>query len=149
MISGTSNTEYGVSSTKAAVTKKIVEYATLLSDVVTYENNKAKITVPSLTPSMSTDITVDNKIPNRGGGNVINKDNLGATSITTTNYLEVEIPRYLFTIKEIQIVPNTRHGGEDNAIVYCNPKAVIVYNEFIKGQRFYVTDDQLVIGVVV
>ena len=52
------------------------------------------------------------------------------------------VPKHLFYIKEIQttIAPNA--SKDEGHYTSCNPKAthVIVYNEFLKGQQFLVTN---------
>ena len=77
---------------------------------------------------------------------------MGATRITNTNYVEMIIPKHMFYIESITIQPNTRKGGEDNAILYCNPQPVIVRKEFLKGQKFiisYINDwKPVIIGVI-
>ena len=111
----------------------------LLSDVVTYDNNIGKFSLPYISPDTNNGTAYDYTLPKNNTGNIINKDNnLGLSRITTSNYLEITIPKHLFTIKEIQtkITPNASRS--DGYYTSCNPVAVntIIYNEFVKGQKF-------------
>lgn len=123
----------------------------LLMTDVTYENNIGKFIIPTLSPSMGNDL-VDLSIPRGNTSNVINKDNLGLTKITSSNYFELVIPRHLFTIKEIKINPNLSYS--DGYVSNSNPQATIVYDEFKKGQMFIATytkankENPVIIGVI-
>lgn len=122
----------------------------LMTDI-TYENNTGKFIIPVITPSMGKDL-VDSPIPKGSTSNIINRDNLGLTKITSSNYFELVVPRHLFTIKEITIDPNLRYS--DGYVTSSEPKATIVYNEFKKGQMFIATytkankESPVIIGVI-
>lgn len=119
-----------------------LQIVTLLTEKVTFDNNIGQFAFPSITPNTSMSEAYDRSMPKTGTGNVINKDNLGITNITNSNYIELTVPKHLFYIKEIQttIAPNASKDEEHYTL--CNPKAthVIVYNEFLKGQQFLVTN---------
>ena len=125
-------------------TKFGVQIIELASEIVTYENNIGNFKFPYVTPTMAGKDAFDKTLPKYNSSNVINKsNNLGLSRITTSNYLTLTIPRHLFTIKEIitTITPNEVIGGE-GYYVACNPKAVntIVYNPFVKGNKFLVVN---------
>ena len=73
-------------------------YATLVSEKVTYENPVGKFVLTYATPNEPTGSPYDSTIPSGGGGNVINDDNLGTSSITVSNYVILTVPRYMFYI---------------------------------------------------
>lgn len=119
-----------------------LQIVTLLTEKVTFDNNIGQFAFPSITPNTSMSEAYDRSMPKTGTGNVINKDNLGITNITNSNYIELTVPKHLFYIKEIQttIAPNA--SKDEGYYTSCNPKAthIIVYNEFLKGQQFLVTN---------
>ena len=80
-------------------------YVTLVSPSVSYENPKAKFAMPYVTPSTNVEDPFDNQLP-KSSNNVVNKDNLGTIPITSSNYIELTVPRHLFYIKESVIVTN-------------------------------------------
>lgn len=125
------------------------EIMILMSDKVTIDNPIGKFVIPTLTPVLGNGSLIESSIPKKSTQNIINRDNLGASSITVSNYIELKIPKHLFSIKEIVIVPNTRSSG-DSGIVSCAPKATIIYDEFIKGCQFIIVgkDDPRIIGVI-
>lgn len=125
------------------------EDAILISEEISYENNIGKFVIPTLTTSMNNTQEVVQQIPKKGTANVINRENLGLSSITATNYFELPVPKHLFYIESIDIIPNTRRGGEDNCLVACNPKTVITRNKYIKGQKFIIAniDNPIILGV--
>ena len=127
-------------------------YATLASDKVTYENPVAKFVLTYVTPNKSTD-PYDNPVPKASTSNVINDDNLGTSSITDSNYIYLEVPRYFFYITKLEIVTNiTRchHGGVGD----CAPVIVIYRKEYYKGRKFVVVnagsevDTPCIVGLV-
>lgn len=125
------------------------EDAVLISEEISYENNIGKFIIPTLTVSMNSTEEINMQIPKKGNQNVINRDNLGTSSITNTNYFELTVPKHFFYIETIDIVPNTRHGGEDNAVLSCSPKTVITRHKYVKGQKFIITsfDNPIILGV--
>ena len=119
-----------------------LQIVTLLTEKVTFANNIGQFAFPSITPNTNMGEAYDRPMPKTGTGNVINKDNLGITNITNSNYIQLTIPKHLFHIVEIQttIAPNaTKDEGHYSS---CNPKAthVIIYNEFLKGQQFLIVN---------
>ena len=66
-----------------------MQIVTLLSEKVTYDNNIGQFAFPSITPNTSMSEAYDRSMPKTGTGNVINKDNLGITNITNSNYIEL------------------------------------------------------------
>lgn len=116
------------------------QIVTLVSEKATYDTNIGKFTFPYITSTTQTSEAFERTLPKNNTSNVINKNNLGISRITTSNYIELAIPRHLFTIKEIitTITPNA--SKSDGYYVGCNPKAThqIIYNEFLKGQQFII-----------
>lgn len=109
----------------------------LLSERVTYAKNIGRFLPPYITPSSGNQV-YERILPKNSSSNIINKsNNLGLSKITVTNYIDIEIPKHLFTINRIDITPNEVIGGE-GYYVSCSPKATIVYNDFLKGQKFLV-----------
>lgn len=107
----------------------------LATEKVTYDNNIGKFIPLYMTPSSGTEV-YERTLPKNSTSNIVNKsNNLGLSKITVSNYLELTVPKYLFTIKDIQITPNATFG-EDGYYVSCAPKAKIIYNEYLKGQKF-------------
>ena len=111
----------------------------LLSDMVTYDNNIGKFSLPYISPDTNNNSAYDYVLKKNNTGIIINKNNnLGLSRISTSNYLEITIPKHLFTIKEIQtkITPNASRS--DGYYTSCNPVDVntIIYNDFHKGQKF-------------
>lgn len=125
------------------------EDAVLISEEITYENNIGKFVIPTLTTSMNNTQEVVQQIPKKGTANVINRENLGLSSITATNYFELAVPKHFFYIEAIDIVPNTTRGGEDNCLMTCNPKTAITRHKYMKGQKFIIAniDNPIIIGV--
>ena len=119
-----------------------LQIVTLLTEKVTFDNNIGQFAFPSITPNTSMSEAYDRSMPKTGTGNVINKDNLGITNITNSNYIELTVPKHLFYIKEIQTTITPNASKDEGHYVSCSPKAthVIVYNEFLKGQQFLVTN---------
>ncbi len=136
-----------------------IDTVVLIDEKISIDQRVGKFILPSVTPTMAKDSAVQSSVPKKSTQNIINRENLGATSITSSNYIELTIPKHLFTIKDIQvqstITPNAKTGG-DGYYVSCNPKTtnnvVINYNEFTKGQEFivaYVSDENIqIIGVI-
>lgn len=142
------------SSIANAKTSNSVSYfdtVVLIDDILSYENNKGKFVIPSLTPTMNNNTISESTLPKQISQNVINRDNLGLSRITVSNYIELEVPRNLFTIKEIKITPNA--SRDEGHYTSCSPKATIIYNEFKKGQKFIAVymgsnrEDPVIIGV--
>lgn len=129
-----------------------IRYAILASDIVTFDNPVGKFIIPSITPMMEHQEIVERQIPTVKMQNMINDDAMGSGSITTTNYLELPVPKHLFYILEIKITTKVTRGGEDNAMMTCTPTPVIIRKEYLKGQKFIIAPDSdenlFILGVV-
>ena len=131
-----------------------VHYATLVSDKVTYDNNVGKFVLSYITPNIVSD-SFDQTLPKNSTSNVINSkgNNLGVSRVTTSNNIEIIVPKYLFYITEIKITPNTTRSSE-GCLGSCNPKATIVRKEFLKDQKFIIANvggsvnTPIIIGVI-
>ena len=111
----------------------------LMSEKVTYGQNIGRFVPPYITPSESGQV-YERTLPKQNISNILNRsNNLGLSKITVTNYIDIEIPKHLFTINRIEITTNARTGGE-GYYVSCNPQAKIIYNEFYKGQKFLIVN---------
>lgn len=86
-----------------------IHYITLASDEVTFENNKGKFILTYITPNLDNSESYDTTLPKNSVSNVINNkaNNLGVDSITTSNYVEITIPKHLFYITKIDTVTTT------------------------------------------
>lgn len=127
-------------------------YAVLASDKISYENPKGKFVMQYVTPNDSTS-AYDQTLPKNSTSNVINKDNLGVSRITASNYIELSVPMHFFYITKLDIVTNT-FGCGMGGLGGCNPKIIITRKEYYKGQKFVVVnaggqiDSPCVVGVV-
>ena len=112
-------------------------FVTLVSPKVTYENPTGKFALSYATPNMSNGSEYSMTLPKNSTSNVINKDNLGTSKITTSNYITLTVPKHYFYITKIDIQTNITpcHHG---AVGSCNPKNIIYRKEYTKGQRFLV-----------
>ena len=125
-----------------------LHYVELISDKVTFENNTGKFVMSYLTPNVSKS-EYDTQLPRQSASNVINRDqlSLGVSAITTSNYVELKVPRYLFYITNISVY----HPGGDES---STNNATITRVEYYKGQKFLVSnlagnyDNPVVIGVI-
>ena len=138
-------------------------YIELISDEVTYENPKGKFTLQYVTPNMKTSEEYSKTLPKNSTYNVINKDNLGTTRITNTNYIELVVPSYFFNITDLKIETHTVRkgpgvtqiasstgvsGGDSHShsisskynqwtlLFSCNPEVIISRKKYTKGQKF-------------
>lgn len=105
----------------------------LKSEKVTYDNRQGQFYLPNVSPMENGD-PLDRKIPSNPGNLVNSGDNLGLTSITTSNFVTLTIPRHLFYIEKIQTKPNA--SFDEGHYTKCNPQHTIIYNEFKKEQKF-------------
>ena len=112
---------------------KYPQIVILKSDKITIDNNVGKFIIPTITPMNNGD-AVDNIIPKIGQSNIVNKDNLGLSKITTSNYIHLTVPKYLFRPIDIQITKSV--SREDGYYTNCTPQAKLIYNEFVKDQKF-------------
>lgn len=125
-----------------------IHYVELISEKVTYDNNIGKFVMSYLTPNVSKS-EYDTQLPRQSASNVINRDqlSLGVSAITTSNYVELKVPRHLFYITNISVY----HPGGDES---STNNATITRVEYYKGQKFLVSnlagnyDNPVVIGVI-
>ena len=125
-----------------------LHYIELISDKVTFENNIGKFVMTYLTPNVSKS-EYDTQLPRQSASNVINRDqlSLGVSAITTSNYVELKIPKYLFYITSISVY---HPGGDSSSTNYATIKRI----EYYKGQKFLVSnlagnyDNPVIIGVI-
>lgn len=109
----------------------------LNNELVTYENNKGKFVLAYITPNIQSDGDLyTRRIPKNGANNVINNDNLGLTKVIKTNYIELEVPRNLFTVKEVKIKNHVTRS--DGYLTSITSEAEVIYNQFTSEDRFYV-----------
>ena len=112
---------------------KYPQIVVLKSDKLTFNSNRGRFVIPTITPTNQGDVN-ENIVPKSGTGNVLNKNNLGLTKITTSNYVELTVPKHLFHLVDIKTEPNaTKDEGHYTS---CNPKHTLIYNEFLKEQKF-------------
>lgn len=102
-------------------------YVTLASDSVSFGNNVGKFILSYITPNLSTDTSYDTKLPKNSGKNVINNknNNLGISNVTSSNYVELTVPKHLFYVTEIK---HTDIGTDP----------VVDRVTYTKGQKFLV-----------
>ena len=81
-------------------------FVTLVSPKVTYENPTGKFALSYATPNMSNGSEYSRTLPKNSTSNVINKDNLGTSKITTSNYITLTVPKHYFYITKIDIQTN-------------------------------------------
>lgn len=126
-------------------------YVTLLSEKVSYENPVGKFSMSYITPNIGSG-EFSKTLPKTSTANVVNKDNLGTSKITTSNYINLSVPMHFFYITKLEIKTNTTpcHHG---AVGSCNPKIIITRKEYLKGTRFLVVnagghvDSPFIVGV--
>lgn len=125
-----------------------LHYIELVSEKVTYDANIGKFIISYLTPNLSKE-AYDTTLPRNSTSNVINRDqlSLGVSNITTSNYVELPIPKHLFYITEIKVHHPAEESPTDNY-------ATIIRKEYYKGQKFIVAnlagnyDSPIIIGVI-
>lgn len=126
-------------------------YATLVSSKVSYENPTGKFSLSYVTPNIG-DGEFSKTLPKKSTGNVINKDNLGTSRITTSNYITLSVPIHYFYITKLEIVTNITHCHH-GAVGSCHPVIKITRKEYPKGTRFVVVnaggdiDSPCIVGV--
>lgn len=104
-----------------------VDVVVLADDQYSIDDDKKRFIFPSLTPNLNNNDIHEETIPNRLQNTF---------SITTTNYIELSIPKHLFTIEKINIEPNL--SFDDGYVSNVEPKVDIVYKSFEKGQKFII-----------
>lgn len=107
----------------------------LMSDKVTIDNREGKFYIPIVNiDTNENDAPKNNTIPSSSRYNLINKDNLGSSKITTSNYIDLIVPKYLFSIKDIKI--ETKVSRSEGFYTSCKPTPKIIYDEYPKGTAF-------------
>lgn len=101
------------------------EIATLL-EPVTYQKNIGKFFIPILTPTLSGSSTYQANRPVVSTSNIVNKDNLGLSGYTETNYIELTVPKHLFN----PIIKN--HTSEKDV------HHVVTYEQYPAGTKFII-----------
>lgn len=126
-------------------------YVTLASDVISYENPTGNFVLSHITPN-SPGEAFDKVLPKNNTSNVINKDNLGTSRITTSNCIKLTVPKHYFYITDLRIITNT-YGCGLGGLGGCAPEIVITRKEYYKGQKFVVVnvggniDEIAIVGV--
>lgn len=153
-------------------------YVTLASDKVTYDANVGKFILTYITPNLESEASYDQTRAKNSTSNVINSkgNNIGVSSITSSNYVELTVPKYLFYIKEIKTTTLTTTGTNTSTKTSVShpegssPRASssstsvstsvsvstneIIRQEYLKGQRFLVVSrdknysSPIIIGVL-
>lgn len=109
----------------------------LNNELITYENNVGKFMLAYITPNIQAGgDEMSTRVPKNGASNVVNKDNLGLTKIVKTNFIELEVPRNLFTVKEVQIKNHVTRS--DGYLTSVTSEAKVIYNTFSSEDKFYV-----------
>ena len=131
---------------------------TLVSNVITYENPVGKFVMNYISPNTNDTKPLERTLPTNNTGNVINRgDRLDIQPITTSNYIEIAVPRHYFYITKLEIQQNlSRHYCISCGIVVdnCHPIIIITRKAFYKGQKFVVingggsVDMPYIVGVV-
>ena len=114
-------------------------FAVLLDEKVTYDNNKAKFSISYVTPNLNTGEAFERTLPKVSTANVLNKDHLGTSRITTSNYIEIEVPKHLFYVEKITVECDRSYNSE-GGMTSCKPTFTIHRHEYLKGQQFIVTN---------
>lgn len=60
-----------------------------------YYSSKGKFTIPTLTPMLSNGSAYTSSNVKASTSNIVNGDDLGITAVTTKNYMELYVPRYI------------------------------------------------------
>lgn len=125
------------------------QLAKLIDQEIKIDNPIGKFVLLSITPSMKDEAIRDRRIPYNAIKNTSRSD--GAMQIIQSNYIELEIPKYMFTIKDIKIINHTTHSDEYVTSVTSETK--IEYDTFKYGQIFIISniggnlDNPKIIGV--
>nr|DAO78316.1 MAG TPA: hypothetical protein [Caudoviricetes sp.] len=103
---------------------------------VKFENPIGKFVLLNVTPTLKDDENGDRHIPYNAIKNASKSD--GAVAITRSNYVELDIPTHLFTIKEVKII---NHVTTSNGyLTSVRSEAKVIYEPFRYGQLFIVTN---------
>lgn len=125
------------------------QLAKLIDPEIKIDNPIGKFVLLSITPSMKDEAIRDRRIPYNAIKNTSRSD--GAMQIIQSNYIELEIPKYMFTIKDIKIINHTTHS--DGYVTSVTSETKIEYDTFKYGQIFIISniggnlDNPKIIGV--
>lgn len=125
------------------------QLAKLIDQEIKIDNPIGKFVLLSITPSMKDEAIRDRRIPYNTIKNTSRSD--GAMQIIQSNYIELEIPKYMFTIKDIKIINHTTHS--DGYVTSVTSETKIEYDTFKYGQIFIISniggnlDNPKIIGV--
>ncbi len=126
-----------------------VHYIELASEAgVSYEMNVGQFFVSYITPNVDTSKVMDTTLPKAQPTNVVNVDDanrLGITQVTSSNYVTLTVPKWLFYVLDVSIAPH----GEGEI-----PKVTVIRQYYPKGTKFLAVNvnglfnDLKIIGVV-
>jgi hypothetical protein len=126
-----------------------VHYIELASENgVSYESNIGQFFVSYITPSIDTSKVYDTTVPKSNAQNVINvqdPNKLGITQVTSSNYVTITVPKYLFYVTGVTV----SHPTEGST-----PVATVIRKIYPKGTKFLavnangIFNDLKIIGVV-
>ena len=110
---------------------------------VSYESNVGNFIIPGLTATMNQGATQSSQTPKSNAKNIINNDtnNFGLTTITTSNFIQIAVPKYMFEVLEVKC---NGEGANDT----------IVRKTYSKGQKFLCAylgqnrEKPMIIGVI-
>ena len=112
------------------------QLAKLIDPEIKIDNPTGKFVLLSVTPSMKDEAIRDRRIPYNAIKNTSRSD--GAMQIIQSNYIELEIPKYMFTIKDIKIINHTTHS--DGYVTSVTSETKIEYDTFKYGQIFIISN---------
>jgi hypothetical protein len=118
-----------------------------LLEPVSYENNIGKFSMSYINPNTNTASAIDTVLPKNPATNVQNSNanQLGINRITSSNYVQIVVPKYLFYVTGVDI---KAHGEGEK------PVATVVRKTYNKGQKFVVVNcngdynSPVIVGVV-
>jgi hypothetical protein len=114
------------------------QLAKLIDVEVKRENPVGKFILLSVTPTLKDEDDYNRNIPYNAIKTVSNNKSLGLTQITKSNYIELTIPLYMFTINDIKIINKTTRS--DGYLTSIESKTEIIYDTFKYGQLFIVSN---------
>jgi len=126
-----------------------VHYIELATETgVTYDMNIGQFFVTYITPNADTSKIQDTTLPKANPMNVINTQDankLGITQVTSSNYVTLTVPKWLFYVLDVSVAPH----GEGEI-----PKVTVIRQYYPKGTKFLAVNvnglfnDLKIIGVV-
>lgn len=126
-----------------------VHYIELASETgVSYEMNVGQFFVSYITPNVDTSKVMDTTLPKAQPTNVVNVDDankLGITQVTSSNYVTLTVPKWLFYVTGVYVAPHAE-GAQ--------PVAMVIRQVYPKGTKFLAVNvnglfnDLKIIGVV-